>query len=91
MLSLRTYLTLLFGLAVGFSTGCKRPAATAASGPASVVVAMPVAKRLVEWDEFTGRLGAVASVEVRARVSGYLESTHFKEGTEVKEGDLLFD
>jgi multidrug efflux pump subunit AcrA (membrane-fusion protein) len=35
-------------------------------------------------------LSAVASVEVRARVSGYLESTHFTEGAEVKEGDLLF-
>jgi len=55
-----------------------------------VTVARPIAKRLTEWDEFTGRLAAVASVEVRARVSGYLESTHFQEGTEVKVGDLLF-
>ena len=55
-----------------------------------VTVARPIVKKLTEWDEFTGRLGAVASVEVRARVSGYLQSTHFKEGAEVQEGDLLF-
>ncbi|MDQ3625450.1 MAG: efflux RND transporter periplasmic adaptor subunit [Verrucomicrobiota bacterium] len=56
----------------------------------TVSIARPVVKRLTEWDEFTGWLGAVASVEVRARVSGYLQSTHFREGSEVKEGDLLF-
>lgn len=67
----------------------KTPMATQAAPPA-VTVAKPIVKRLVEWDEFTGRLAPVASVEVRARVSGYLESTHFIEGTEVKQGDLLF-
>ena len=70
--------------------GCQKKAATGGAEPPAVTVAKPVPKRLTEWDEFTGRLAAVASVEVRARVSGYLESTHFKEGTEVKEGDLLF-
>ncbi len=70
---------------------CKKASAPAVQLPrASVTVAKPIAKRLTEWDEFTGRLGAVASVEVRARVSGYLESANFKEGSEVKEGDLLF-
>lgn len=69
---------------------CRKPPATASSEPPPVTVAHPVAKTLTEWDEFSGRLAPVASVEVRARVSGYLQSTHFKEGTEVKEGDLLF-
>lgn len=70
--------------------GCHKPPPTVEALPVLVTAATPVPKRLMEWDEFTGRLSAVASVEVRARVSGYLESTHFAEGTEVKKGDLLF-
>lgn len=72
-------------------SACGKPATTkqGAATP-TVTVATPITKKLVEWDEFTGRLDSVAEVEVRARVSGYLQSTHFKEGTEVKEGDLLF-
>jgi RND family efflux transporter MFP subunit len=71
---------------------CNRsaPAPQAGGAPPTVTVAKPIAKRLTEWDEFTGRLASVAEVEVRARVSGYLQSTHFKEGAEVKQGDLLF-
>jgi multidrug efflux system membrane fusion protein len=44
----------------------------------------------VEWDEYTGRFDAVETVEVRARVSGYLTAVHFKDGQAVKKGDLLF-
>ncbi|MBX3498239.1 MAG: efflux RND transporter periplasmic adaptor subunit [Alphaproteobacteria bacterium] len=55
-----------------------------------VTVAKPVVKDIVEWDEFTGRFDAVGAVEVRARVGGYLESVHFKDGALVKEGDVLF-
>jgi RND family efflux transporter MFP subunit len=47
-------------------------------------------REITEWDEFTGRLAAIDTVEVRPRVSGYLESVHFKEGQIVKKGDLLF-
>ncbi|HEX8311771.1 MAG TPA: efflux RND transporter periplasmic adaptor subunit [Chthoniobacteraceae bacterium] len=78
------------GLTLAFSACGKRAAQSAAAEPALVTVAQPIPKRLVEWDEFAGRLSAVASVEVRARVSGYLQSTSFTEGAEVKEGDLLF-
>jgi multidrug efflux system membrane fusion protein len=53
-------------------------------------VAAPVVREVVEWDEYTGRLGAVESVDVRARVSGYLESIHFKDGEVVNKGDTLF-
>lgn len=80
---------LALGVAFGMAS-CRKPEAAADAQPPSVTVAKPIAKRLKEWDEFTGRLGAVASVEVRARVSGYLQSANFKEGSEVKEGDLLF-
>lgn len=75
-------------------TGCKPPANGPAAPPQAVVpevtVAKPIAKRLTDWDEFTGRLIARDRVEIRARVSGYLTEVHFKEGAEVKEGDLLF-
>jgi RND family efflux transporter MFP subunit len=75
------------------STSCKprnAPAAAAPANPTSVTVATPVQKHLTEWDEFVGRLASPKTVELRARVSGYLDQVHFKEGSEVKEGDLLF-
>jgi multidrug efflux pump subunit AcrA (membrane-fusion protein) len=58
--------------------------------PPPVTVAKPVVKNIVEGDEITGRFDAVASVDVRARVGGYLESVKFTDGSIVKEGDLLF-
>ena len=58
--------------------------------PAAVTVSQPVVREIAEWDEYTGRFDAVETVDVRARVSGYLNEVHFKDGQEVKEGDLLF-
>lgn len=58
--------------------------------PPTVVVAQPHVKQAVEWDAYTGRLEAIDFVEVRARVSGYLQSAHFVEGQVVEVGDLLF-
>ena len=58
--------------------------------PPQVTVSKPVVREIMEWDEYTGRLEAVDTVDVRARVSGYLESIHFKDGQTVKAGDLLF-
>ncbi len=58
--------------------------------PPNVSVAKPELRKIVEWSEYTGRLESKESVEVRARVSGWLDSIHFVEGVEVKEGDLLF-
>jgi multidrug efflux system membrane fusion protein len=55
-----------------------------------VTVATPLAKRVTNWDEFTGRFEASEQVEVRARVSGFLDSVHFRDGDLVKSGDLLF-
>jgi membrane fusion protein, multidrug efflux system len=70
--------------------GCKKPSAPAPPPPPTVSVIQPVAKDIVEWDEYIGRLEAPETVEIRARVSGYLDKVHFKEGKEVKKGDLLF-
>jgi multidrug efflux system membrane fusion protein len=70
--------------------GCDRPAATAAPPPPPVTVAHPLQKSITEWDEYTGRFQAVETVEVRARVSGFIDSIRFNEGQMVREGDLLF-
>ena len=58
--------------------------------PPAVTVATPVKQTVTDFDEYVGRFVAVDSVEVRARVSGYLEKVHFNDGQSVKEGDLLF-
>jgi RND family efflux transporter MFP subunit len=55
-----------------------------------VQVATPLSKRVTNWDEFTGRFEASEQVEVRARVSGFLDALHFRDGQLVKKGDLLF-
>jgi multidrug efflux system membrane fusion protein len=81
---------LLMALAVA---GCVAGEANNAPAvpPAPEVTTAEVAVRDVrEWADFTGRLEAVESVEVRARVGGYVESVHFAEGSRVDQGDLLF-
>jgi RND family efflux transporter MFP subunit len=70
-------------------SACDRPG-TQAGGAPPVTVAEPLSKSITEWDEYTGRFEAVQSVDVRARVSGYLTSIAFKDGQIVKAGDLLF-
>jgi RND family efflux transporter MFP subunit len=58
--------------------------------PPAVTVAEPVKRTVFDYDEYVGRFTAINSVEVRARVSGYLDKLHFKDGQIVKQGDLLF-
>ena len=55
-----------------------------------VTVAKPVTRQIAEHDEYVGRFVAIESVEVRARVSGYLEKIQFQDGQLVRKGDLLF-
>jgi RND family efflux transporter MFP subunit len=86
---------LMLGLALS-SAGCDSPQPTAAKAPGgeqrpAVSVSQPLQRQIVEWDEYTGRFDAVATVEVRARVSGYLTDVHFKDGQLVKQGDLLYE
>jgi RND family efflux transporter MFP subunit len=68
------------------------PAANAQGGPPSpqVTTATPLAQRVTQWDEFTGRFEARERVEVRPRVSGYIDQVHFRDGAIVSKGDLLF-
>ena len=71
--------------------GCSKKAPQARQAvPDDVYVATPIIKPIEIWDEFTARIDAVKSVEVRARVSGYLAKINFSEGQMVKQGDLLF-
>jgi multidrug efflux system membrane fusion protein len=74
----------------GVNAGCSSSAQPKAPAPVEVSVAEVICKQLGDSDEFTGRLEAVNAVEVRPRVSGYLQSVHFKEGAIVRQGDLLF-
>jgi RND family efflux transporter MFP subunit len=73
--------------------GCSEGQPQQAKGPPpppAVTVAKPVRKLVVDQDEYVGRFVAVESVEVRARVGGYLEQINFTDGQMVKQGDTLF-
>jgi RND family efflux transporter MFP subunit len=69
--------------------GCKKASAPQ-QGPLPVNVVTAIEKEVNEWDEFTGRLEAVESVEIRPRVSGYITEIHFEAGAIIKKGDLLY-
>lgn len=84
---------LLFVMIVGCWWLAAASAAMAQPGPSQppqVTVAKPVVKDIVEQTDFIGRFEAVDQVDVRARVSGYLDKVHFQDGTLVKAGDVLF-
>jgi multidrug efflux system membrane fusion protein len=84
MVSLSACALLLLG-------GCGKSGGGAQSAPApQVTVAQVLEKRVKDWDEFTGRLQAVETVEIRPRVSGYIDKVVFTEGSQVKRGDVLF-
>jgi len=80
-----TALSLIAVAAIGFGSS-----ALAQMGPPAVTVASPLARKVVQWDEYTGRFEASERVALRARVSGYIERVHFTDGADVKEGELLF-
>ena len=92
--SLIARLVLVIGLATlaGLDAGCSSSSSAQPKAPAPVEVSVAevICKQIGDSDEFTGRLEAVNAVEVRPRVSGYLQSVHFKEGAIVRQGDLLF-
>jgi membrane fusion protein, multidrug efflux system len=84
-------LALLVAALVAALAGCgegQKP--QAAPPPPKVTVAKPISRIVVDQDEYVGRFVAVDSVEIRARVSGYLAKVHFQDGQYVKQGDILF-
>ena len=70
--------------------GCQKETAKTAPVPPAVTVAIPIERQVLDYDEYTGQFKAIDDVEVRAQVKGYLESIGFKDGDEVKKGQLLF-
>src|SRR6266403_2679655 len=69
---------------------CSNSQAEAPPLPPEVDAAQVVTKSVRQWDEFTGRIAAIGAVDIRPRVSGYIDRIAFKEGDMVKAGDLLF-
>ncbi|WP_406698944.1 efflux RND transporter periplasmic adaptor subunit [Singulisphaera sp. Ch08] len=85
-------LTLTFSLPLGL-VGCARAPASAPTpaAPTPVSVSQPIEREINDYADFTGRTAAVETVEIRARVTGYLDKIHFKEGMLVKKGDVLYE
>lgn len=86
-------LLLLFATPL-FLAACAKSQSQGPGGPPpppQVSVAEVIEKEVNDWDEFTGRLEAVERVEIRPRISGYIEKIYFQQGAEVKKGDLLFE
>ena len=86
--SLLTAVTLI-GL-LGCSNADHAGSNSGAAPSPTVKIAQPLSQDVTEWDQYTGHIEAVNSVEVRARVSGYLDKVSFKAGDRVKKGELLF-
>jgi membrane fusion protein, multidrug efflux system len=84
--------SLLIGLSM-FATACNResPAPAADAQPPLVKVVHPVQRDVTDYAEFTGRVEAVESIQLRARVHGHLMKALFKAGTDVKKDDVLFE
>src|SRR2546421_7406324 len=84
-----------FALVLGFCLGlmgCARaPSEAPRAAPIPVKVSYPVERYVTDYADFTARIAAVDSVEVRAHVWGYLDKVNFKEGALVKKGDVLFE
>ncbi len=83
-------LLVIGGLAALSGCGTSKTGEAATPPPPPVTVAHPVAAPITDYRDFSGVTEAVETVQIRARVQGFLEQIHFTEGTEVKEGDLLY-
>jgi RND family efflux transporter MFP subunit len=91
MRSIQTLATIsVLALTLTACAGTQAPQTSAASAPPQVTVAKVISRPVTEFDEFTGRFEAVNRVEIRPRVSGYISSVNFTEGSEVKKGAVLF-
>jgi RND family efflux transporter MFP subunit len=82
---------LAIGVMASLAAGCGRGQAQTAPPPPTAVTVAPVQqKEIVEWNEFTGRTEPVEAVDIRPRVSGYIQEVRFQSGQLVKKGDVLF-
>jgi len=90
VVSLGAVAALIFFSGAGHGRSSGNPAAAASRALPEVTVAAVVHRPLREWQEFSGRLQAVNTVEIRPRVSGYIDRVAFEDGARVKKGQLLF-
>ena len=82
----------LFPVVLGvFLPGSVAGSLLRAAEPVAVRVSVPVIREVTDYKDFVGRVSAVQTVDIRARVTGFLERSRFKEGAEVRRGDLLFE
>ncbi|MFM7516320.1 MAG: efflux RND transporter periplasmic adaptor subunit [Pirellula sp.] len=88
----KTYrLYVALGSLLGFVLiGCQKPNQKPAAIPLKIATVQAVSKQITDYDEYVGRTGAIETVEVRARVTGYVKQIHFSDGQTVQENDLLF-
>jgi RND family efflux transporter MFP subunit len=89
-LTLMTAVVAGLGFYLRASSGPPAAQAQTASAAPAVTVSLPLQREVSEWNEYTGQFISTESVEIRARVSGYLTEIHFQDGQFVKAGDLLF-
>lgn len=81
----------VLALSVAVVAGCSGQAAeTGMAPPPDVSAAAVLVKQISQWDDFSGRVEAVENVDLRPRVSGYIERVNYEEGQEVRKGDVLF-
>lgn len=71
-------------------SGCSREEVVSPPPPPVVTVAQPVQREITDYDDYTGRIAAIESVDIRPRVSGFLDEICFKDGEIVKKGEVLF-
>ena len=81
----------LLGVLALLAQGCKKELPTVAAAPPVVTVSQPLEEEILSYDEYTGRLQAVESVDIRARVQGYIDKVNFDDGQIVQKGHVLFE
>lgn len=84
------YLTCFLLSVVLIASGCGRRRQMPTIGPPSVTVAPAIKRQVLDFDEYTGHVDSIASVDVYAKVSGYLQEVAFQDGDMVKAGELLY-
>src|SRR3984893_3905655 len=82
---------LLLAVGIGLAGCARAPSEAPPAAPIPVTVSYAVERDVTDYADFTGRTAAVDSVEIRARVWGYLDKVNFQEGALVKKGDVLFE
>jgi RND family efflux transporter MFP subunit len=75
---------------LALAAGCSSKQAPQAPPPAAVTVANPLQREVRDWDDYVGRFEAINTIEIKPRVTGYLQAVHFRDGDFVRAGQLLF-